>query len=249
MENDPSVPIRSHPFPSVPFSEGLQASRPFPLPSSPPLGGGRRERMGVETKKQNGNEEIEGVRSLSEHDLPEEVFWPAVPIAEVADEWTILRCASRVTIDLALELRGEHLLAWSPVIRVQKRLPRRRKTTLVVRSLIPSFVFVAKDHGDWAIDLAMRGRVHQCKRFLFNDGEVTVPGNQLAPLHLAQIRGTLRKRPLEPGDKVEILATVLYLAKGKVLRGPFKSDSYEVELEGQRQRLIFPGFLLRKTVT
>jgi hypothetical protein len=134
------------------------------------------------------------------------------------------------------------------MVRIQRRLPRRRKTELVVRPLIPSFVFVAKDHGDEAIDLASRGRVHQCKRFLFNEGEVTVPGHQLSALHLAQIRGTLRKRPLVPGDRVEVLATVLYLAKGRVVKGPLRSDTYEVELEGQRRRLIFPGFLLRKVM-
>jgi hypothetical protein len=62
--------------------------------------------------------------------LPEEGFWPRVPIADVAEEWTILRCASSATIDLAEELRDEQLLAWAPMIRVQTRLPRRRKTEL-----------------------------------------------------------------------------------------------------------------------
>jgi hypothetical protein len=134
------------------------------------------------------------------------------------------------------------------MIRVQRRLPRRRKTEMIVRPLLPSFVFVAKQHGDEAIDLASRGRVHQCKRFLFNEGEVTVPGVQLGPLHEAQIRGTLRKAPLVPGDRVEILASLLYLVKGTVVSSPRRNDSYEVELEGQRQRFIFPGFLLRKTL-
>lgn len=179
--------------------------------------------------------------------LPEEGFWPRVPIAEVADEWTVLRCASAATVELAEELRDEGLLAWAPMIRVQKRLPRRRKTELIVRPLLPSFVFVAKQHGDEAIDLATRGRVHQCKRFLFNVGEVIVPGIQLGPLHLAQIRGSLRDTPLIIGDQVEILATMLYLVKGRVISGPRRNDSYEIELEGQRQRFIFPGFLLRKT--
>lgn len=180
--------------------------------------------------------------------LPDEGFWPAVPIADVAEYWTILRCSSSATIDLAEELRDEGLLAWSPIIRVQRRLPRRRKTELVVKPLIPSFVFVAKQHGDEAIDLATRGRVHQCKRFLFNEDEVVIPGHQLSALHLAQIRGTIRKRPLSPGDRVELLATVLYLAKALVTKGPMREDTYEVEIEGQRLRLIFPGFLLRKVM-
>ena len=183
----------------------------------------------------------------SEGALPDEGFWPRVPIAEIAEEWTILRCASSATIDLAEELRDHDVLAWAPIIRVQRRLPRRRKTELITRALLPSFVFVARDHGDEAVDLAQRGRVPMCKRFLFNEGEVTIPGIQLSPLHLAQIRGTLRKCPLAAGDQVEILASLLYLQKAKVLNGPRRDDSYEVELQGQRQRFIFPGFLLRKT--
>lgn len=200
------------------------------------------------TKGDGNGREKEALPLHSPSILPDEDLWPAIPIADVAEEWTILRCASAVTIGLAEELRDERLTAWAPIIRVQKRLPRRRKTELVVRPLLPSFVFVDQRHGDEAIDLAARGRVHQCKRFLFNDGEVVIPGVQLSPLYEAQMKGTARKRALVPGDRVEILATVLYLVKGMVLRGPMREDSYEVELEGQKQRLIFPGFLLRKTL-
>jgi hypothetical protein len=165
----------------------------------------------------------------------------------VAETWTILRCASSDTIELAEELRDEGLLAWSPIVRVQKRLPRRRKTELVVKPLLPSFVFVSRPHADYAIELAAKGQVRQCKWFLFNDSEVAIPGLQLTPLHVAQIRGTIRKRPLAKGDQVEILATVLYLVKGTVVAGPLRNDSYEVELLGLRRSVIFPGFLLRKT--
>jgi len=205
-------------------------------------------RKGWETKGERGGSP-NGPPSAPFHSvLPDEGFWPSVPIAEVANEWTILRCASAATIDLAQELRDEGLLAWSPIVRIQRRLPRRRKTELITRSLIPSFVFVAKQHGDEAIDLANRGRVHQCKRFLFNDDEATVPGHQLSALHLAQIRGTLRNRPLAVGDRVELLATLLYLAKATVTKGPMRSDTYEVELDGYRQPYVFPGFLLRKVM-
>lgn len=189
------------------------------------------------------------LRLQSEGDLPDEGFWPPVPIHEVAEEWTILRCASDATIELAGELRDQHLIAWVPIVRVQRRLPRKRKTELVTKALLPSFVFVSKPHADHAIDLASRGAVHQCKRFLVNVGEVCIPGKQLTPLYEAQIRGTLRKRPLGIGDQVEILATMLYLVKAVVVSGKLRNDSYEVEVEGQTQRVIFPGFLLRKTMT
>jgi transcription antitermination factor NusG len=145
------------------------------------------------------------------------------------------------------ELRNEYgILAWSPVIRVQRRLPRRRKTELVVKPLLPSFVFVATHHADEAMELVVNGRVHQMKWFLVNGGPVAIPSVQLGPLHQAQIRGTIRKRPLSLGDQVEILATVMYLAKAQVTKGPLRDDTYEVQIDGQRLKVIFPGFLLRK---
>lgn len=243
----PSAPFRSLPLPSAPERKGHSDPTTAPAPS-PSHREGAGSGRGWMTKGRSSRQEKETPSAPDQGVLPEEGFWPAVPIAEVADEWTILRCASAATIGLAQELRDEGLLAWSPIIRVQRRLPRRRKTELVVKPLIPSFVFVAKHHGDEAIDLAERGRVHQCKRFLFNEDEAIVPGHQLSALHLAQIRGTIRKRPLSRGDRVELLASLFYLAKAAVTKGPMRSDTYEVELEGQRQRLIFPGFLLRKVM-
>lgn len=206
-------------------------------------------RMGSMTKGAASAERKKGHPPHFNDDLPEEGFWPRVPIAEVTPEWTVFRCASAATIELPQELRDDHnVLAWSPIIRVQRRLPRRRKTELVVRPLLPSFVFVATHHADEAMELVSTGRVHQMKWFLVNGGPVAIPGLQLGPLHLAQIRGTIRKRPLTPGDRVEILATVLYLAKAQVTKGPLRDDTYEVQIDDQRLKVIFPGFLLRKLV-
>jgi hypothetical protein len=240
-------PFRTPPFPSVPLRSNLRGSSAPPIRCTPSLLKRGVHRKGGMTKSEENDRKNDPLPLHSQNHLPDEGFWPRIPIAEVADHWVVLRCASLATIELAEELREEHILAWSPIVRIQRRLPRRRKTELVTKPLLPSFIFVAKQHADHAIELATKGAVHQCKRFLFNVDEVVVPGIQLAPLHQAQIRGTLRKRPLVKGDRVEILATLFYLHKASVVKGPLRNDSYEVQLDGQNQLIILPGFLLRKT--
>lgn len=248
MATTPSVPLRCAPLHDPLQRKGQPSTPSVPVPSPSHREGTGNGRGWVTKGGRNGYQK--GTLPLhSQGALPEEGLWPSVPPSDLADEWMILRCASSATSELAEELREEGLLAWAPMIRVQKRLPRRRKTEMVTKPLLPSFVFVAQDHGEEALDLAARGRVHQCKRFLFNEEGASVPAHQLGPLYQAQVRGTMRKAPLVPGDRVELLTSLYYLAKATVVSNPRGGDSYQIELDGQNLKIFCPGFLLRKILT
>lgn len=172
--------------------------------------------------------------------LPAFKEWPPRPITTYALWWTVLRCPSQATLDMAQELRARGYLVWSPSTRYQKRFPRSRKTQWVVAPLMPSFLFVSAEDADDAI-MAM-GRL---SLFLVNDKRPHIPAHQLLPLQDAQVRGMgADMGALDPGVRVEVLSGLFGHQMATVVR-PKGKRAFEVQMDGHHKSVVLQGFLLR----
>jgi len=161
--------------------------------------------------------------------------WPA-------PTWAALRCHALQTLDLADRLTATGLGAWAPRLAIRRRVPRRRKTELRTAALLPSFVFVPYPQADQAIDLGRLGTVPRNWPFLFNGQRPALPAAQLVALKMAE--GSKPGVTYPTGSKVRVLYGPLHGACGTIV-GRKSKDHWLVEIQGLRQRVLLPGFLLQ----
>lgn len=175
--------------------------------------------------------------------LPEPEVWPIGPLADEASWWTVLRCHSGATLDLAQELREERCIAWSPISYEARRLPRIRKRVQRVRALVPSFVFVGAQDADRAIALSFHGRVNPCRLFVVNGHRAHIPVEELMALEREQAKSVVQVRSFRIGQGVEVIEGLLKYERGTIVKA-LPRHQYAVEF-GNRLEIVLPGFLLR----
>lgn len=121
--------------------------------------------------------------------------------------WCILRTAGQRTMPLLNSLTEAGFKAWTPIVTVKRRLPRRRERVEALAPLMPTFVFVAASHLPELVRIAraLSSKHPEFSIFKF-DGRVPVlADHQLEQLRLAEKRSVpTRRRPtIAPGTTVK----------------------------------------------
>lgn len=189
------------------------------------------------------------------------------PPARVYDLWVVVRMPSVKTLDLAMDLKQDGILSWTPKAWISKRYPRRKKRRLVMIPILPGVVFV---HSAQYKDFL---RLRMTKYWftsvpMFNGKEMMVPESELRILaeHDKPQKPTPKQEETEaipesreeivtfetyePGDWVEVNHPLFPEAlRARVLKS-LPNDEYQIlppkKFAGTWQ---FPSFFLRRAAS
>jgi len=163
----------------------------------------------------------------------------------MSHSYVVVRCARSKTLELAKQLYGEHRIpAWTPRFEKRVRLPRKKIKRLVVKPLMPTFVFIREGYLERAEDLSQRRVVEEFSVMVVHGGRAVVREDELheiaSPIPEPDNGGDI---PFAVGDRVTVGEGPLAGVSGKVIS--CQREYLEIETENFFGRVKIPPFVMR----
>lgn len=152
-------------------------------------------------------------------------------------DWLIIRTSPKSTVTLAKSLREAGYDCWTPVKKIERRLPRSKGKKEIEVPILPTFVFAREKHEDELLALSKRTQTRHAGFSVFHYfGSIPkIHEGELRTLRMEERRanGKVAGRVITQGERV------------RVPDGPFAGMSGIVETaQGKFALVCFPGLAI-----